>query len=354
MRRPARTTMCIWTMLAGATISAAMAQDVPYGVGDWPEALGNHRARIRVEQPADAVWVHLPWRRRDAVPGRIDIIVIDAATNQRIENVLRVNIQRQSGDLLFQPVTVPGEYLVYYLPFKTEGSWYFPTTVYLPPGHTAQPAWVSACQPQVERLRSGNTVDLPAARVVEFQALNAFHRFDPMEVVASGEETSALVAAHSDRPYLLFPEDRQYAIRMTDELPLRWVRSGPSTSFVGEACRGEFYTWQIGLFASAQSVDEIAVEFSDLTPAAGANGGIGSRRGSSLLQSGWHRLARPATEQSRERAAREGPSPLVRRGRATRHRAGDLSGHGDAARPARRHADRLDVEHLRQAARRRR
>ena len=207
MRRPARTTMCIWTMLAGATIGSAMAQDVPYGVGDWPEALGNHRARIRVEQPADAVWVHLPWRRRDAVPDRIDIIVIDGTTNQRIENVLRVNIQRQSGDLLFQPVTVPGEYFVYYLPFKTEGSWYFPTTVYLPPGNTAQPAWVSACQPQVERLRSGNTVDLPAARVLEFQAINAFHRFDPMEVVASGEETT--------RSWPLIPTDRICSFRRT-------------------------------------------------------------------------------------------------------------------------------------------
>jgi hypothetical protein len=92
--------------------------------------LGNHRARIRVEHPADAVWVHLPWRRRDAAPERIDVVVIDAATNKRVENVLRVKIQRQSGDLLFQPVTVPGEYFVYYLPYRTEGSWYFPTTVY--------------------------------------------------------------------------------------------------------------------------------------------------------------------------------------------------------------------------------
>ena len=85
----ARIVTHVLTMLAAATIASAATQDVPYGIGDWPEALGNHRARVRVEQPADAVWVHLPWRRRDAAPERIDIIVMDAATNQRVENVLR-------------------------------------------------------------------------------------------------------------------------------------------------------------------------------------------------------------------------------------------------------------------------
>ncbi|MBI2929322.1 MAG: hypothetical protein HYY24_26960 [Verrucomicrobia bacterium] len=257
------------TILAAATSGPAAAQDVPYGVGDWPEALGNHRAHIRVEQPADAVWVHLPWRRRDAAPDRTDLIVIDQATNRRVENVLRVTVQRQFGDLLFQPVTAPGEYFVYYLPYKTEGSWYFPTTVYLPPSHTAQPAWTEACKLLIERLRAGDTAGVPVARVLEFQAINSFHRFDPMEVVASAEETKTLLAAHQDRPYLLFPEDRKYPIRMTDELPLRWVRSGPSEAFAGDACRGEFYTWQIGWYASGQPAEEIAAVFSDLRSAAG-------------------------------------------------------------------------------------
>ena len=72
---------------AGSAGSVAVDQDVPYGIGDWPETFGNHRARIRVERQADAVWVHLPWRRRDATPDRIEIIVIDAATNKRVENV---------------------------------------------------------------------------------------------------------------------------------------------------------------------------------------------------------------------------------------------------------------------------
>ena len=262
-----KTVSHVLTILAAGAI--APAQDVPYGLGDWPEAFGNHRARIRVERPADAVWVHLPWRRHDAAPDRIDVLVIDAATNKRVDNVLRVNIQRPFGDLLFQPVTVPGEYFVYYLPYKTEGSWYFPTTVYLPPGNTAQPAWSDACQPLLEQLCQGNATGLPAARLLEFQALNEFHRFDPMELVASDDEVKSLLAAHPGRAYLLFPEDRKYPIRMTDALPVRWVQGGPRAAFTGDACRGEFYAWQIGLYASGQALEEVAVEFSDLVAEAG-------------------------------------------------------------------------------------
>lgn len=285
---------CALTVLAleaFAPFSPAIAQDITYGVGDWPETLGNHRARIHVEQPADAVWVHLPWRRRDAAPERIEIRVMDAATNQRLENVLRARVERQSGDLLFRPVTAPGDYFVYYLPYQTEGSWYFPTTVYLSPTNTASAAWVEACRPLVERLRTGDTAGLPSARVLEFQAINAFHRFDPMEVVASHEEVDALLAAHLDRPCLLFPEDRQHPIRMTDALPLRWVQDGPRTSFTGEACRGEFYAFQLGLYAARQTVEAVAVEFSDLKSAAGATIPAAALRCVNLGRTDW--LGRP-------------------------------------------------------------
>ena len=267
-----RTLIGVLTVLTATTLASAAPRTCRTGSATGPSrwaTIGRGSASSRKPTPCGS---DLPWRRRDAAPDRVDIIVIDAATNKRLDNVLRVNIQRQFGDLLFQPVTAPGEYFVYYLPYKTEGSWYFPTTVYLPPSDTAQKAWAEACQPMVERLRSGNTADLPAARVLEFQAINAFHRFDPMEVVASADELKTLLAAHPGRPYLLFPEDRKYPIRMTDELPLRWVRSGPSAAFTGDACRGEFYAWQIGLYASGQPLEGVAAEFSDLTPGEGGQG----------------------------------------------------------------------------------
>jgi len=41
-----KTVIHLVTILAAIAVGWAVAQDVPYGVGDWPEALGNHRARI--------------------------------------------------------------------------------------------------------------------------------------------------------------------------------------------------------------------------------------------------------------------------------------------------------------------
>jgi hypothetical protein len=254
-----------------AAHSASVEADVPYGVGDWPELLGNHRAKVQVDKKADAVWVHLPWRRRDESPEKKQIVIIDAAGNQRVKNCLRVRIGAESGDLLFQPPTAPGTYYVYYMPFRTEGEWYFPRTVYLPPTDTADAAWKAACEPLVRRIQSGKTDGLPKAKVAEFQAINDFHRFDPMEVPATAAEMQKLLSDHAGKPYLVFPEDRRRPIRMTDALPLRWIRSGPQDSFRGEACRGEYYVFQLGVYTATQDVIDIRCRAKPFQP----SGGVG-------------------------------------------------------------------------------
>jgi hypothetical protein len=228
--------------------------DVPYGVGDWPESLGNHRAKIEVENKADAVWVHLPWRRRDESPERKEIMIFDAS-NQQVKNVLRARITKESGDLVFQ-AAAPGTYHVYYMPFRLEGEEYCPRTVYLPLTDAGDPAWKAAAQPLAEKITSGTTDGLPRARVVEFQAINEFHRFDPMEVPATDEERKNLVE-QSGKPFLIVPEDRRFPIRMHDALPLRWIRSGVADRFAGEARRGEYYVFQLGVVAPAQDVADI-------------------------------------------------------------------------------------------------
>lgn len=258
-------------LLVLLTTIGLRAGDVPYTVAPapWTEILGNHRAHIHVSAKSDAVWVHLPWRRRDREPEKKDVIVIDAQTNQRVGNVLAVSLTRESGDLLLQPATAPGDYWVYYLPHHYEGWKNSPTAVYEPPTPPADAAWAKACAPLAEKIRNGSTAGLAAAPVLEFQAVNEFHRFDPMEVVATAAETQALLNAHIGRPWLLFPEDRLHPIRMLDELPLRWIRSGPGDSFHGEAARREFFAFQLGLYAAAQTAEEIAVDFSDLKSPAG-------------------------------------------------------------------------------------
>ena len=103
--------------------------------------------------------------------------------------------------------------------------------------------------------------------MLEFQARTTFDSFYPMEVVATKQELGRLLAAHQAEPYLLFPEDRRYPIRMSEDLPKRWIdtRAG-RTAFSGEAQRNEYYALQIGMYASKQPLEDLQVEFSDLRP----------------------------------------------------------------------------------------
>ena len=88
-----------------------------------------------------------------------------------------------------------------------------------------------------------------AAQVVEIQARTEFGRFDPMEVVASVEEMARLLAANRDKPFVAFPEDRRFPVRMTEFLPARWMKTGPSDRFEGQAQPNEYYAFQVAVYA---------------------------------------------------------------------------------------------------------
>ena len=49
---------------------------------------------------------------------------------------------------------------------------------------------------------------------------------------------------------LVFPEPREHKIKMDDRVPLRWVQRGPSSRFVANVTRGEWFYFQLGLFAT--------------------------------------------------------------------------------------------------------
>ena len=267
-RRSACPLILFWLGLA--LTSLATEGVATYTTGDWPvPGLGNIRARITVSEKAEVVWAHIPWRRRDAKPENKDIIVVDAATGKRVTNVVCAKVSRECGDILFQPMTAPGDYFAYYLPFRTAGEWYFPSTLYVAPTNTADANWTSACAPVLESIKAGTPAAVPRAQLIDIQAINDFHRFDPMEVTATADETSRFMAKYGDRACLLFPEDRRYPIRMKDELPLRWLQAGPGQPFKGEPCKGEFYSFQVGLYACNQAIEDISVSFEDLIGAGG-------------------------------------------------------------------------------------
>lgn len=268
-------------VITGAT--AADWKEPPRGVGHWPEevgthpprtrndgsptqSLGNHRAVVRVTDRADAVRVRVPWRRRDTDADQKATLLFDAAGDTRIDNIIRVEINREYGDLIFQPAGGPGDYYIYYMPYTytfLEGSGDYRLT-YDAPEDTADDEWLKRNNLTEDRPAADRWKELPRAEVVEIQARTEFDRFDPMEVCATAEEIRAMVARNAGQSYLTFPEDRLHPIRMKDNLPLKWIERGPSTEFRGEACRNEFYPFQIGLFSPARELTEISVEFSDL------------------------------------------------------------------------------------------
>ena len=253
--------------------NALLPDEVPYGVVSepWPEQLGSHRARIRVSQVEDAVRVHIPWRRHDADPEQKATLVYEAASGRQIDNVVRWNINREFGDLVFQ-ARAAGEYYAYYFPFDPRPEDRNKVVLeekarYIAPQSSADPAWVDRHRLGAEQRSKAIWQSLPVAEVMELEARSEFDSFYPMEVVATRAEVQGLVSRYPGRPFLLFPEGRNYPIRMDDYLPLRWIKSGPQDHFQGHAYRNEFYVFQIGIYAREGLVSRpiaFTVHFEDL------------------------------------------------------------------------------------------
>jgi hypothetical protein len=252
-----------------AVSTSLAAQDVVYGLGEWDrDSLGNHRAVVRVTGAADAVRVRIPWRRRDAGPERVLIVVRDEQTDARLANVARRTATREEGDLAFQPTSGPGQYFVYFLPYRMSGRSNYPKAIYPPPDSTADPTWVA----RHELGDSANAAAwdrLPMAEVVRLESVDDVDRFSPMETIATAEETTALRERHPGASFLLFPEDRGLSIRMPRDLPARWAAAGSERALTGEALRGEFWTFQVGLYA-LRDVERVRATVSDFRGPGGA------------------------------------------------------------------------------------
>lgn len=76
---------------------------------------------------------------------------------------------------------------------------------------------------------------------------------------ASADAVRCLVAAHASQSFMCFPEDRLHDIRLNDGLLQRWLTSEGvgHNCFAATCALNEFYTWQIGVFASKQALHNI-------------------------------------------------------------------------------------------------
>lgn len=273
-----RTAIAFSSFLCFAMSAAAQSliQDLKphgrlYSTGTWnADSLGNHRVVLSVAKNSVAVVAHIPWRRRDLRPEDKSIFIVDAATGKRVMNAHWLAVNREYGDVVFQPQTAPGEYYVYYLLYRARGSQNYPKGYYLPKESTADESWLKSVG-----VTDKSDVDVllrswPAADVVQFQAIDELNSFYPMEVIATRHEVEQLLTNHRDASFLLFPEDRGHGIRMTQDLPYRWIESGPRKELSLDAKLGEFVSFQIGIVPLQGSIDDVRIHMGELKSAEGS------------------------------------------------------------------------------------
>ncbi len=218
----------------------------------WSETLGNHRAVLEVTEPSDAVELNIVWRRHDLNPEEKKFIIIHES-GDTIKNIHRILVDNERCQLNFGPVEKPGKYFFYYLPYVVQEEYGFYNKGYLKPESEPEKSWLNKVE----------TSKLPDAKLLEFQSRSEFDSFYPMEIIALKSEKDSLLKIHKN-DFLVFPEDRKFSIRMLDEIPQRWIETGPSDEFTGEAQRNEYYTFQLGVFAAQKNLDDLKVEFTSL------------------------------------------------------------------------------------------
>lgn len=268
------------------------------GIGSWDKLLyGNHRMVVSLESLPEgcrAATATLPWRRQDATPAEVDVIVVSAATGTRVRNVLAGELSRASGTFTFEPVDGPGDYFFHYLPYAMVGPAHYPQAQYLPARPTADPAWVNAVSPGVWLACPGG--DVPAAQAVRYEAASEWDTFAPMNFTATDAELDALHEANAGAAFMLFAQDRRHPISMKDAVPAHWAIAGPAAvpgeaanELVVQAQPGEDHVIALGLYARA--------DLADVFVAIAAHAGGAEVAARCINTAGIDRLGRPFSKQ---------------------------------------------------------
>jgi hypothetical protein len=168
-------------LLFSFSLIRSSAQEIRYSVcgNCWQaDSLGNHRAVVRIPQPGTVAKVTIPWRRRDMNPQEKNIIVTDERGN-RINNIQRGPISRESGEVYFEPLAGAGIYYCYYLPYQSKGRSNYPVVIYPPFKETAAAGWKSIANSGAHKV----------GEVVEIQSIDELNSFYPMEVIATDRKS---------------------------------------------------------------------------------------------------------------------------------------------------------------------
>lgn len=247
-------------MLGGIIVAAPQQlysqQKIEYSVASpikiWHDELGNHRAVLEVTEPAHAVELDIEWRRHDLNPEKRRFIIMNAQNGQIVKNVLRKEVNNERCKVVFGPVNQATEYYLYYLPYPVNiGHGSFGAD-YLSPEPAPDAEWVAKIEGEV-----------PKAKLQKLEARTQFDSFYPMEVVALKSEVADYKSKNASK-MLLFPEDRQFPIRMKDAVPQKWLDVKQGSTFAGKADMNEYYAYQVGVWAAGGELKNLKVEWSDL------------------------------------------------------------------------------------------
>lgn len=179
-----------------------------------------------------AVSVPLPWRLPDAHRGGV---VVRAPDGSVVPNAVVPDADR----CVFGPAAEPGDYAVYYLPYRACGSRSYPEHEY-----------VEATPPD-PAFRGEAAVEPDS---VAYQAIDANHRYTDMERPARRPPACDGL--------LVFGEDRYHPIRMR-ALPARWLEGDHCGRLRIDADAGEYATFQLGVYGT--DLTDVTVTFAELS-----------------------------------------------------------------------------------------
>ena len=237
-----------------------------YESGNWDhpnytkafESYGNHRVVIQTTDPSNNVTqAIIPWRRRDDQPNEKDIIIVDAKSNTVINKKYVIESNNEFGHLIFKPNKESNTYYVYFLPHSSTGG-YYPKLKYNKPKESLDKSWLSEVKLSLETISN-----LSKAKIISIQSIDDFHSFYPMEVIATKKEVSKFIN-NFPKDYYLFPEYRENSIKMVDFLPFRWISETKKINGISDnVFKGEFYSFQIGIFSPNKRLEDIDINFLD-------------------------------------------------------------------------------------------
>ena len=239
---------------------------VEYGIGNWEvehgdkpfHSHGNHRAVVSVSNWNEAVKAHIQWRRNDKNPHDKDLIIVDAATNMPVPNKIVREINNVYCDIVFQPNKGSDTYYLYYFPFQSTGK-YYPVVNYIEPQQTAEESW----EEKYSRISIQEWEQLLEAKLEMIQSSDSFNSFFPLEVIAKKEETDTFFKINPAE-YFIFPEYRDLPVRMKRQIPWQWINRGIKNGIRDNIQKGEYYTFQLCIYAKNSNIPGIQIQYSDL------------------------------------------------------------------------------------------